>query len=463
MLRAKNSMWLSAPALGLALLVGCGGGEQDAPENTEPELTKEEAAKQGGKNDLGIDFCDAFGWYGDQICDEFCPSPDPDCSLVEQFESFSVSVGGFCPEDVDCSSSYELDKNGVLRIDRPNELPVQVYEVKISETDLQGAINVLTSDDLVELLAADEEPCVQPQGVTEWMELTTRNWKFFNPTTFCDQKAITSVRDLFGHLEAQYLPRTSGEFETFRISSGGFCPPEVDCSAFLEIDADGSARINLQDDLTHQTYEATLTGEDLREAHELLTAPGFIALLSQDGELCSAPTDIHESMKVVIDGNELFKSTTSCSQPELEAVRQFAALMTARYAPTSTVEFVRFRLSTNGFCPPEVDCNGFVQLGADGKLEVDRNGEPGGVVHTAQVSEADLATAIEVLTDASLIALLTEDEAPCEPPTDIFESMTLESSEKTWQNSTTFCDNAPLVAARETVRGLVDTYLPIED
>jgi len=44
-------------------------------------MSKEEIAALGGKSDH-VDFC---GWNGDGICDEFCPSPDPDCDpdLVE--------------------------------------------------------------------------------------------------------------------------------------------------------------------------------------------------------------------------------------------------------------------------------------------------------------------------------------------------------------------------------------------
>ncbi len=462
MLRLNSMKWM-APALGLALLFACGDGSDDAGA-TGDELSKEDAARLGGKNDLGKDYCEAFGWYGDQICDTFCPSPDPDCSLVSEFQSFKLSVGGFCPEDVDCSSFYELSADGTLRIDRANELPSQVYEVKIDAVDLEGAVNVLTSDDLVALLGADEEPCVQPQGVTEFMVLETTHWRFSNPTTFCDQKAITSVRDLFGHLEAAYLPATEASFDTFRISSGGFCPPEVDCSAFVELDGDGSIRINLPDDNTHATYEATVSEEDLATARTLLTDEAFLGLLALEEPPCSAPTDVHESMKVVIDGEEFANSTTFCGDAPLEAVRAFAQTLADRYAtPPAPAEFVRFRISTNGFCPPDADCNGFIELHADGTLNVDRTGEPGGAVHSAQVSESDVLAAVDVLTADALIALLTVDEPPCEAPTDIFESMTLESPEKTWSNSTTFCDDAPLVAARQVMRDLSEAYLPLED
>ncbi len=41
-------------------------------------LTKEQARAMAGSAD-GVDLCQAYGWYGDEVCDDFCPNPDPDC------------------------------------------------------------------------------------------------------------------------------------------------------------------------------------------------------------------------------------------------------------------------------------------------------------------------------------------------------------------------------------------------
>jgi hypothetical protein len=32
-----------------------------------------------GKADIGTDYCEMYGWYGDGECDHFCPKPDGDC------------------------------------------------------------------------------------------------------------------------------------------------------------------------------------------------------------------------------------------------------------------------------------------------------------------------------------------------------------------------------------------------
>ena len=46
------------------------------------------------------DICEINGWYGDQICDEFCAQPDPDCGSVDENEGFSdEDEFDFCEEN----------------------------------------------------------------------------------------------------------------------------------------------------------------------------------------------------------------------------------------------------------------------------------------------------------------------------------------------------------------------------
>jgi len=130
-------------------------------------------------------------------------------------------------------------------------------------------------------------------------------------------------------------------------------------------------------------------------------------------------------------------------------------------ADGDTPVFERFTLfNSAGPCMDEMDCAGFIELNASGLLRVDRFGEVPEVVHEATVSSEDLAAAIPILTDVDLVGLLDLGETPCEPPTDIFESMELLMDGVTHENSTTFCSDAPLVAARAAMRGLQETYIP---
>jgi len=130
-------------------------------------------------------------------------------------------------------------------------------------------------------------------------------------------------------------------------------------------------------------------------------------------------------------------------------------------ADGDTPVFEQFTLfNSAGPCRDGMDCAGFIELNASGLLRVDRFGEVPEVVHEATVSSEDLAAAIPILTDADLVGLLDLGETPCEPPTDIFESMELVMDGVTHENSTTFCSDAPLVAARAAMRGLQETYIP---
>ena len=79
-------------AIGFSFLMGAGCGGEGSPDNNSSAgpLTKDEV-KSFGKADRGTDYCLEFGWYGDGICDEFCPEPDPDCA-----SSACEAGGGVC-------------------------------------------------------------------------------------------------------------------------------------------------------------------------------------------------------------------------------------------------------------------------------------------------------------------------------------------------------------------------------
>lgn len=84
----RHTLFLALSAISLAACTAPTGGEStDA--TPDREYTRDEARAAAGKTDHGFDICDWMGWYGDDICDEFCPEPDPDCA-------------GSCRSDLDC-------------------------------------------------------------------------------------------------------------------------------------------------------------------------------------------------------------------------------------------------------------------------------------------------------------------------------------------------------------------------
>ena len=69
--------------LSLLVLAGCVGGSG---------VTREQARLMGGRGADGTDLCASEGFYGDGVCDSFCPSPDEDC--------------GACPDASDPAVRY---------------------------------------------------------------------------------------------------------------------------------------------------------------------------------------------------------------------------------------------------------------------------------------------------------------------------------------------------------------------
>lgn len=123
--------------------------------------------------------------------------------------------------------------------------------------------------------------------------------------------------------------------------------------------------------------------------------------------------------------------------------------------------FERFTMTmAAGPCPPDSDCDGFIELLGSGLLRVEPFGEVGDPVTEAMLSPEDLAAALPVFADPSLRAVLDGPEPLCNPPTDIFESMTVVVDGLSHDAPTTFCDQPPLVAARMMATTLRDKYVP---
>lgn len=123
--------------------------------------------------------------------------------------------------------------------------------------------------------------------------------------------------------------------------------------------------------------------------------------------------------------------------------------------------FERFKLSrAAGPCPPETDCDGFIELLADRTLRVEPFGEEGDPVTEVEISEDDMADAIQVFAAFALVQVLDSPEPLCNAPRDVFESMELVIDGATHDGDTAFCDQAPLGAARDMANMLAMKYVP---
>jgi hypothetical protein len=70
-------------------------------------MSKEDARNMH-KADWISEWCEVLEWYGDGICDDFCPKPDPDCTTCQGGDACK---SGCSPPDPDCDVACETSKN----------------------------------------------------------------------------------------------------------------------------------------------------------------------------------------------------------------------------------------------------------------------------------------------------------------------------------------------------------------
>jgi hypothetical protein len=86
------------------------------------EITKDDARGMG-KADWTFDYCEELGWYGDGVCDDFCPEPDPDCVEASRCGPFP---GGTCASGKICDiRSCGLGSSGTC-VDQPGAC-IEIY------------------------------------------------------------------------------------------------------------------------------------------------------------------------------------------------------------------------------------------------------------------------------------------------------------------------------------------------
>src|SRR5688500_14039452 len=110
-------------AWALLAVSACSGQGDDDP----AAMTKDEARRNGGKADDGRDWCEVLGWYGDGICDDFCPQPDvDDCGGCGGIAGLQCPDGQYCHYSADqrCGAA---DQMGAC-VDRP-EVCAQVFQL----------------------------------------------------------------------------------------------------------------------------------------------------------------------------------------------------------------------------------------------------------------------------------------------------------------------------------------------
>jgi hypothetical protein len=293
----------------------------------------------------GCDLCQDFGWYGDDECDQslidqgLCVGPDPDCEAAGEIDlaSFRRTMGyGPCRPGMDCSGFMELRADGTLLVDRVGEEIEEPRQARISDEDLANAIAVFTKPAFVELLDLDEPPCIEPYDIFESMTITeVDGTEHRNRTTLCEEVAISDARAVIDDLADRYLP-VQPTFSSFRMTtSGGWCPPGMDCSALTELRADGTLLVDrMGGSLADPPQEARVTDEELARAVAILTDVELVQLLDLDETPCTPVADLTESMTLYeLDGAEHSNHTTLCDQAPITAARDVIEGLSDAYFP----------------------------------------------------------------------------------------------------------------------------------
>jgi hypothetical protein len=123
-------------------------------------------------------------------------------------------------------------------------------------------------------------------------------------------------------------------FERFRMSMGaGPCPPMEDCDGFVELLSTMTLRVEKFGDVGDPVTEVAISAEDYAAAVQVFADPALVALLDGPDPACNPPTDIFESMEVVIDGSAHDAGTTLCDQPPIAAARDKATALQQQYVP----------------------------------------------------------------------------------------------------------------------------------
>lgn len=123
-------------------------------------------------------------------------------------------------------------------------------------------------------------------------------------------------------------------FERFTLNhSAGPCPPGADCDGFIEVLASGLLRVETFGEVGNPVKEVELSPEDLAAALPVFADPALRALLDGPDPACEPPSDIFESMVVVVDGMSHDGGTTFCDQPPIAAARDMASALSEKYVP----------------------------------------------------------------------------------------------------------------------------------
>jgi len=128
--------------------------------------------------------------------------------------------------------------------------------------------------------------------------------------------------------------RAAGDFIRFRRAvGGGPCPDDTDCSGFIELRGDRTLLLDRVGELPVVVHQAEVTRVELGAAIGVLSDPDLIEILDLGEPPCEGPSDIFESMTLILTTGEHMNTVTRCEDPALQAARDELQGLTDSYFP----------------------------------------------------------------------------------------------------------------------------------
>jgi len=120
----------------VSLLLVSACGAQVAGPLSKDDVRARGKADEASFHDDGFDYCAAFGWYGDGVCDDFCLNRDPDCATDQRTPELGGNpaiVGGSSITMGQALAQSEASRGATIEakfeLDDAGKLSLSVYPV----------------------------------------------------------------------------------------------------------------------------------------------------------------------------------------------------------------------------------------------------------------------------------------------------------------------------------------------
>lgn len=234
-------IYVSAVTLALPLL-GCGGAS-DTRTGSTPDL-KSQAATDLANGTAAGDPCETNAWYGDAVCDSFCPVADTDCTVdgdpVVCATFIEVSDGACGREPTDPCISQDPDC-GVTPT--PVDPPEPVFCAAVIESP-DGTCSRAPDDPCRSQDPDCKDPQTPPDGGYDCDESHAACLPFVLVQPCPDGQSRTVVGDCFGDCVptdqcAPIDPKPAYDCDTSKITCQTFAPVICPDGTVATVNSDG--------------------------------------------------------------------------------------------------------------------------------------------------------------------------------------------------------------------------------